>query len=577
MRSMIVEFRVAGVTEAADRLKDLAATYRELAAAQKQVSRAVPRLPAPSVPAASPATQGANAVSQAVAAAASTVPGKARRAAAADGGGAGGVVQAAQTVLDATQQLPRLSVRGPYARLVQAHHDLRQALVSGTNVQVADAQAALRQAQARVDRAQGVRPLPVGPLGRLRQAQDDFSRAQASGDPLALQDAQLALRRAQLAADRGRKAAQPRDGMDWLNDLVNSSRVGFQVGGVEAMPLVNRLLSGAGATGMAGPIGAAVLGIASAGEATRKFAEEVSRAAERARSFSGAASLSGGSTEQVTQLASLGMRTADIASLAEQFRQRTSITSGDPFGIMAGARLTGGLVSDRQFGSVNDAEVLLRALEGLRGITDSEERLREARRAGLEWALKLVSVSDKVWQQQREDFELRKRLYGDTRISQAAKDLAAQTRRVSDQWEDLRFVMLKSFIPQAEQAVGDLADAMRGLSTIAATPQVQGGINAGGNGFWDAFVGALPGGSLFKPLFDAFKTAGQQTQQTAQTQQRATQKLVDAINANTAALKSGKVYGGGQNASGAIPSHLSGEALRRAIEANSLRLGYWNL
>lgn len=164
--------------------------------------------------------------------------------------------------------------------------------------------------------------------------------------------------------------------------------------------------------------------------------------------------LSGGSRREIAGLTAMGLNPGEVAGRAAALRERLS---SDPFAMAAGNHVGVGYRMPRPFGDTDEAGDLMQAIEGLRR---SEDKLRDARALGLEWALRYVSVSDRVWQSMKRDTEMREGLLSRTGISQDAADLNAQWDRLGGTMEMLKDAAAAPYLKDFGKAIGFVADTV---------------------------------------------------------------------------------------------------------------------
>lgn len=238
------------------------------------------------------------------------------------------------------------------------------------NVQRQMAQAAhqqqvaqLRQ-QAQLQRAQAAlqRATPAAPNLAALQIAQGRQQAAALRAGASLQQAQLRLARVQA---QGRRSVAP------TGSAGVSSDGGMDVG-------LSRLHTGLIAA-------SAVLG---------SFAAALKSAQDRVE----AVSQSGGTAGQVAALSALGIAPGRQAALAAGLRER--LAAGGP-AAAEGARQGLGVQLPRPFGNTNEADLLLKAVQRLRGMeAGSAQQLKTARLFGMEGQLSRINVGGAVRQRQ---------------------------------------------------------------------------------------------------------------------------------------------------------------------------------
>ena len=389
----------------------------------------------------------------------------------------------------------------------------------------------------------------AGPQARFRAAQAAFDANPGDFDTTyRFRQAQRSLQRAERVVNNERR--------DPLMDLIGTTRL--NLGPVS--PLVNRM--NAAVPGMGIALGAAGLlkeSFEIAARAARAVGEAFGSAAGIVTQLSAARTLSGGTTGQVSQLGSFGLSGGQITGLSSSLRER--LTS-DPLAMMAGAQVGLSPQLGRAFGGQNEAGLLLKAIEGLRGIKDAEEQLRVARLLGLESTLELARVSDRVFAGMKRDAVVRRTLFDDQTL-QSARDFAGEATRVSSALDNLRVSLIRAAIQPSANGLGDTADALNGIAGIA---------GPAAKGLGDIFNFLNPLGNIPGAIFGATAKAGRALGQTPeqQAQERNTEALMDL----NRLLK--QMVGGGPRAEAALPSGLRGnwQALNAAAQG-ALSKGAW--
>lgn len=285
---------------------------------------------------------------------------------------------------------------------------------------------------------------PAGPMGRFLRTQAAYEANPNDFDTL------HSFKRAQQGLERAEKLVH---GPNPWADLVQTSRL--NLGPIS--PLVNRLgaANPALATGL-GAAGLTVEGLKMLGEIARTAAQALGEAAGAAHGFGTARMLSGGTTDQIASLRSFGLSGEQINGLSSQFRNRLAT---DPLAMAAAGQLGVSPQLSRAFGTQNEAQFLVRAVEGLRGIRDEEERLRVARLTGLEDLLDVAKVSEKVFQGMKRDAVAAASVF-DERTQQQARDLSAELTRVNNGLENLKVSVFSRLFQPVADGANDFADGL---------------------------------------------------------------------------------------------------------------------
>lgn len=198
----------------------------------------------------------------------------------------------------------------------------------------------------------------AGPHRNVQRAMEQATAASLIGSPMQRADAGIRLQRAQ------RALAKATGG-----------------GGGGALGKLSGLLEEWGAISAAGGVLAA-------------FTTAVKSATDALITMSNAGIMSGGTPRDVAFLAGMGMQ--NIPGRATSFRHALA---SDPFARAAAMQLgvSPGQMMPTMMGTQNFAAGMRQALEGLRRVTNAEERLRKARMVGMEDQLPLLAASTDAW------------------------------------------------------------------------------------------------------------------------------------------------------------------------------------
>jgi hypothetical protein len=304
-------------------------------------------------------------------------------------------------------------------------------------------------------------------------------------------------------------------------------------------------------------------GIQALGAAAKAAGQALGEATASAHSFATARSLSGGTTGEIAALRAFGLSGEQIGSLSAGFRQRLST---DPLAMAAAGELGINPQLQRAFGPQNEAQFLVQAVEGLRGIQNEEERLRVARMTGLEDLLDVAKVSEKVFQGMKRDAFVIGTVF-DEQTQQQARDTAAELNRVSAGLENLKVSVFSHLFQPVEDGANNFADTLNGVALlIKNNPLID---IVGQKVFGAMFPGALE-------VNGALADAGRQSSQ-RQAEESARQQNTNAILDLNRIL--GRMTGAsGPRAEGAMPMGLRQNW--PAIDAASrgaIRKGAWKL
>lgn len=410
-------------------------------------------------------------------------------------------------------------------------------------------------------------------------------------------------------------------------------------GGKGAGGLAGTLMGGGGTAGgvveaLGGLAGVAALAagvIAGVVAAVGLLVEGVKRTTAELASFREQVLLTGGTVSQNAALQTFGLGDG----LAAQFRQGTQV-GADPYAQIARARVGLGAVSSSPFARVDEAGDLLKAIDGLRRITDENERRLVARQLpGGDRLLALAGMSNRAFAGMQADARLNARVKGDTRANQDASDLQASVgsylnsigqeitllfrpfmaplaesfkliadgmRYAVGQWE--RFSKLPTAVGRVFVSLSRVFDRITGgsskfqllqrvtdavlvriemlaewLNRLADTiPYVvlslaQGVKRIADMVKWTGAAGALFSATVGKQAEDTIKAMNTMI---ADDEARKTRDSLDRL--RDSVDHAAGVFGKSDRVRGALgPSAVTGEMRRKAIEAQALALGYWTL
>lgn len=360
-----------------------------------------------------------------------------------------------------------------------------------------------------------------GPAQKLTQALKQLTDAQRNGNVMQVFDAQYRAAKAQQAYKNAQKFLNPPAPPSLAQKLMSavmSSRVGFGAGGVQLMPLVNRILPLLGTQVVAATT--VIGGLAAAAKA----------AADGLTSFRDAMLTSGGTRAETAQLGTLGgaigLSDQQMARMAHSFSD--SISQG---GTAAGFAGRAGIYDIGIFGDTDKAKNLLKWAAALRQMSDAEAT-RAARATGTEDLLKFRDLSDSTFRQLYKDAIERAQEFSPERVREAAQ-FNAQMGRLQIAFSDLMvslsplirlFAYLTEFVTFVVRSIESLFDFTDIIDTL--------------NGD--------PGGKKRKA-----REAAQEKRESA------LDKNTAALKEAAAAMKAG-IYGGGERARATMPGKLSG-------------------
>lgn len=267
--------------------------------------------------------------------------------------------------------------------------------------------------------AAGLRSLS-GPFQQLERARANLVGAAGSGSSSRMADAQLAFQRAQ--------------------ERVNRSQQGTAHGAEAAAGGLGKLhLAAVAVVGAFGPFLAALQGAQARFEALTQ---------------------TGGTAGQTAALSAFGISPGRQAALAAGLRER--LAAGGP-AAAEGARLGLGIQLPRPFGAVNEASLLLKAVERLRSLQGNpEQQLRAARLFGMEGELSRINVGGAVRQRQDTLLGVGSRVLDQGTLRQV-NDLTESFRLLGEMGGAVLMQWLKPFLPVLKDLTLLGVDAGAGL------------------------------------------------------------------------------------------------------------------
>lgn len=344
---------------------------------------------------------------------------------------------------------------------------------------------------------------------------------------------------------------------------------------------------------MAGPVGLVVAGLELAKLTVDAFIDGLKASVAELTTFRENLNRTGGTQSDVAQLTAFGLG-SQAGGLAANLRQRLAT---DPMAMAFGARLGLGPRVAGPFGKVNEADDLVKAIEGLRRISNRDERIRIARATGTEDLLKIADVSEGVFSQMKEDAITLGKVM-DPKGAQAAVDLAAQWGRAQQMFKAGLTAFFKPIMPVLSAVIGNITNYMRtAISNWESGPGKV--VNALGRffgtiiRFGDKVAGLVAKNPLVERLFKVIEFIWDSIAKVIDTATDALNKALgvdakgrdNAVDAHTRAMqrhtdalnRSG-TFGGGDRARAALgASGLGVGARTRAIEMGALNLGFWPL
>lgn len=430
------------------------------------------------------------------------------------------------------------------------------------------------------DKAAGSARSAAGPFERLAKAREALAKATTAGmTGDRMRDLGYAQSQAQKRVDKITGGSSSPDFGSRFATLIKSSRFGGGGSGGGMMPLVGKamdLFGGAGASEalLSNPYTAAA---AAAIAAAKAIYEMTAAAAEAGRAFSASRFATGATSGEAAKLAVYSSAFgADFGGMAKTLNER--ITT-DPTARAFGSRLGVYNVAG-PYGKVDTAGQLLKAVEGLRAITNREERIRVAQTLGIEGALPLTQVSKGTLANLKGDAATTERIMNPDFERKSAEFMAAQAR-VKGGWDAMTAALGENFMPMITDLMNNIADIEYGWAAFA-KGDLKGAFGHYKNTLKSGFGFTNKLGDMSNPVKGAFDFGGKARDQwDNKGGAEADSGDSSEMNSNTEQLKKvglalaalTEIIGGGDRARTALPSGLDGYALTRGVETGALRFG----
>ena len=348
----------------------------------------------------------------------------------------------------------------------------------------------------------------TGPFQRQAKLNEEMRRASQQGNTRAVSDIGLAQgRNDRLVA---RATAGPKGLGERLTDLVKTSRFSVAGGKAEIMPLVGKALGvvsemlGPELLAVAGPVG---LVVAAAVEASKALFELTKASAEAGASYAKFQYAIGSNGPGAASALSMGrMAGLDAAGTAGLANNLNSAITGSAMGRMYGMQV-GVFNQSGPAGSVNHADMLVKAIEGIRGMKGFDQKVRAMNELGLQGASAAIMMPQKQFDLHKKDIATTGGIM-DEDFQQKSLAFQDSMGRVGDAFNNLIAVLGKPAFASMINTMNTIADGLNSFATFMNTPAMQIAL---------AQLGTLTVGI-------PFSTKGPDPH-------------TDALNANTAALK----------------------------------------
>lgn len=224
-------------------------------------------------------------------------------------------------------------------------------------------------------------PFASGPAARLQAAMDNLAKAMAHGNAIQKFDAQSNYQRALKSFNSAQGAMSPA-GSSFFSKIkaaVMSSRISMSSGGgLQVMPLVNKVLGAIAELGPAGMVVAAALAIVASAAIFAAYA--IGKAVEAVKQFSSAMYTGGGTARETAALsangAALGLSPTDMASMSRSFAD--GISHG---GIGSAYAAKMGVTDYGTFDTTDKSAKFLHFMEGVTKLDNHGQNRSEALRA----------------------------------------------------------------------------------------------------------------------------------------------------------------------------------------------------
>ncbi len=440
---------------------------------------------------------------------------------------------------------------------------------------------------------------------RLRRAQEAYKRAQRVMDGPNPYDKLVTMIR---STRFGRGGLMPLVGRTWdvlkslgggqtisaafgasggLKGVAKGILSAFKQGGMGG---VGSLLGSGSAMGTAGVamIGGTVALIAAAVAGVTLLGMAANKAADRLNEFARGQLTTGGTVGQQSVLGryggAIGMSESQISGLADSLQN--AVQSG--FG-MAYAQQGGFYNAPGQFGSANQAQFLIKAVEYLRSIDQNmgrEEAIRRSRALGISAALPMLNVSNRQMAMARQDANIQAQVFTPQQQRNAA-DFSASLERMSTAFENLFQSVFQPMMPLFTGIANATATFINGLtqgvifmkaivSDIYRLSGLQSFIESVGSNAGSVFsgmqemlkkVGEFAAGVLdmmgFTDTAKSIRDAIEGWSDKANNVNEALNRNSDALEALGVEIQNARqIFGGGDRSKGALPTNWRGQYLQ---------------
>lgn len=347
-----------------------------------------------------------------------------------------------------------------------------------------------------------------------------------------------------------------------------------QVAGAMAPMLASLGKMGAVVLAVVAVLAVLALAVAATVAAVKTFSGMLLSTAQALAEFHRSVLLSGGNEKSAAFLSQLGLGAAN----AQGFRGGLDDPLAQAAAASVGVR-TGGPMP---FGRMDSGKMLEDFIRNVAAIEDPMQRMRKALMVGQPELIEQIELYRRHSATIKADTAVTSGVF-DKESTQQAADFQFQLGRVGQAFQNIMFALSKPFLKDASKWLKGFADTLQQAAVFvnqhgAMIKQQLVGVFVVFYNLvkWLTIIigGILTMGTGTGPLMLMFAKLEELSKKWlgAPDQSSALDANTAATQANTAAMQAG-THGGGDRARGAIPAHLKGILLEKAIAGNSLRLG----
>lgn len=316
-----------------------------------------------------------------------------------------------------------------------------------------------------------------------------------------------------------------------------------------------------------------VLAIAATVAVVKTLAGMLLSTAQALAEFHRSVLLSGGNEKSAAFLSRLGLSAQNAAGFRGGLDDPLAQATAASVGVRTGGPMP--------FGRMDSGKMLEDFIKAVAGIEDQSTRMRKALMVGQPELIEQIELYRRHAKTIDADSAVMGGIF-DKESTQQAADFMFQLDRVGKSFQNIMFALAKPFLKDASKWLKGFADTLQQVAQF---------VNQHGAlikkqliavfvvfynlAKWLAIIiTGLLNPTAGAALHEMFRKLEEMTKKWigAPDQNAALDANTQALQSNTTALQAG-THGGGDRARGAIPSHMRGILLEKAIAGNSLRLG----